>query len=143
MKLVCAIVFALVVTASPEEPVMSAKVVAVKKYDHGHILYWEGLVPIYDRRPVYDLTIAVDGKEYIVRYESNSGYYPEAWKQGNDIQVKRLNGRFKLINGDKEVSAQIVTKDSCVPNPTRNMGVPILPCPSPSHARDSAESSKE
>jgi hypothetical protein len=75
------------------------------------------------------MTIAVDGKEYIVRYESNTGYYPDAWKQGNDIQVKRLKGRFKLINGSEEVSAQIVTKDSCIPLPTKNHGVPLLPCP--------------
>src|SRR5262249_49412190 len=115
MKRVLLLILVVVVCASSEEPVITAKVVSVKKYDHGHILYWEGLIPVFDRRPVYDLTIAVDGKEYTVRYESNNGYYPAAWKQGNDVQVRRLKGRFKLINGDKEVSAQIVTKDSCVP----------------------------
>ena len=121
-------VLAVVVIAWSAEPVIIAKVGAIKKYGHGHILYWEGRVPIYDGRPVYDITLAVEGKEYIVRYESNTGYYPAAWQTGKEIPVKKLKGRFMLMNGDEEISAQVVTKDECIPHPTRNQGAPLLPC---------------
>jgi hypothetical protein len=130
VKWIATLLVSLLLTAQASQTdVLSATVVSVKKYGHGHILYWEGRVPIYDGRPVYDITLAVDGKEYIVRYESNTGYYPAAWEAGKQLQVKKLKGRFMLMNRDEEISAQIVTKDECIPHPTRNQGVPLLPCP--------------
>ena len=74
------------------DDVKTAKVLAVKAYHRGRIAFWEGRVPIYDGYPFYDITLALDQKKYVVRYESMTGYFPSSWKAGNEIQV-RLGAR--------------------------------------------------
>jgi hypothetical protein len=90
------------------EDVKTAKVLAVKAYDRGRIAFWEGRVPIYDGYAFYDITIALDQKKYVVRYESMTGYYPSAWKAGREIKVRLgSKGKMFLLNGDEEVLALI------------------------------------
>jgi hypothetical protein len=115
--------------ASSPQGLQTAKVVAVTKYDRGRIVNWTGRTPIYDDRPLYDITIKVADKPYIVRYEPGKDYYPDVWKVGQDIQIKKQRGRFLLMNGDRAVPANIVSKNNCVPNPGYGMAVPVLPCP--------------
>jgi hypothetical protein len=112
----------------------TAKVLAVKAYDRGRIAFWEGRVPIYDGYPFYDITLALDQKKYVVRYESMTGYYPSSWKAGREIQV-RLGGKGKmfLLNGEEEVLALIYNGhlQDCVPSTGRptNIGAgPQVPC---------------
>jgi hypothetical protein len=89
--------------------VEQARVIAVKNYSRGRIAYWEGRVPIYDDYPFFDISLAVGSKQYVVRYESLTGYYPSAWQQGSEIQVrKQVRGRMILMNGSEEVTADIV-----------------------------------
>lgn len=108
----------IVATSVAEEPSsLKAKVVAVKEYEQGRIAYWEGNVPIYDGRPFYDMTLAVGEKKYLVRYESETGYYPSAWKVGSEIQVKKQRGSFILFNRAEEVRARTVNESDCV-NPS-------------------------
>jgi hypothetical protein len=124
-----AILLALVIgafAASAED--LTAKVVAIKKYDNGRVNFWEGYTPVYDGRPVYDITIQFGEKPYIVRYESGSGYYPAAWAVGSDIRVTKQRGRFLLMNRDEAVPARIVSDHDCIPQPTRNASLPQLPC---------------
>jgi hypothetical protein len=116
------------------EDVKTAKVLAVKAYDRGRIAFWEGRVPIYDGYPFYDITLVLDQKKYVVRYESLTGYYPSKWKAGREIQV-RLGGKGKmfLLNGEEEVLALIYNGhlQDCVPSSGRptNIGAgPQVPC---------------
>jgi hypothetical protein len=89
---------------------------AVKAYSSGRIAFWEHNVPIYDNYPLYDITIRVDGKDHLIRYESLTGYYPVAWKVGQEIQVKPERGQFILMNGDEAVPARTVNPSDCVPS---------------------------
>jgi hypothetical protein len=114
--------------------VRTAEVLAVKAYDRGRIAFWEGRVPIYDGYPFYDITLVLDQKKYVVRYESMTGYYPSSWKAGRHIQV-RLEGKGKmfLLNGEEEVLATIYNGhlQDCVPSSGRptNIGAgPQVPC---------------
>jgi hypothetical protein len=130
MKLVVSLLLLCCVFAFSETPQEStAKVVDIKKYSRGRITYWDKYVPIYDGYPVYDITLNVDNKSYIVRYESVTGYYPAAWAVGNSLQVKKQRGRFLLKKGEEEVPARIVSKDDCLPFPSRYESLPQLPCP--------------
>src|SRR5262249_17360033 len=90
------------------ENLKTARVLAVKKYENGRIARWEGRVPIFDGYPFYDITLSLDDKKYIVRYESMTGYYPSRWQVGNDIKV-RLAGKgiMYLLNGAEEVTVGI------------------------------------
>jgi hypothetical protein len=115
------------------EDVKTAKVVAVKAYDRGRIAFWEGRVPIYDGYPFYDITLALDQKKYVVRYESLTGYYPSKWKAGREIQVRLGKGRIFLFNGEEEVAATIYNGHSqdCVPSSGRPTVIgpgPQVPC---------------
>src|SRR5919201_886827 len=107
---------ALVVAA---DEVKTAKVLSVKTYERGRIAYWEGRAPIYDDYPFYDITLSLDDKKYIVRYESGTGYYPSSWKAGNEIKVRlRGKGKIYLLNGSEEVPAAIMnarTQDCVFP----------------------------
>ena len=116
------------------DDVKTAKVLSVKAYDRGRIAFWEGRVPIYDGYPFYDITLVLDQKKYVARYESMTGYYPSTWKAGRDIQV-RLGGKGKmfLLNGEEEVLATIYNGhlQDCVPSSGRptNIGAgPQVPC---------------
>jgi hypothetical protein len=104
---------------------------AVKAYNSGRIAFWEHNVPIYDNYPLYDITIRVDGKDHLVRYESLTGYYPAAWKVGKEIEVKPERGQFILMNGDEAVPARTVNASDCVPSngpPTVFTVGPQVPC---------------
>ena len=116
------------------DDVRTAKVLAVKAYDRGRIAFWEGRVPIYDGYPFYDITLTLDQKKYVVRYESMTGYYPSSWKASREIKV-RLGGKGKmfLLNGEEEVLALIYNGhlQDCVPSSGRptNIGAgPQVPC---------------
>jgi hypothetical protein len=103
----CSVAFA-------QEGLASAKVVAVTNHEQGRIDHWEGRVPIFDGRPVYDITLNWNNKKYLVRYESLTGYYPRAWETGKVIRVKHERGRFILYRGDEEVPAREVSAQDCV-----------------------------
>lgn len=112
----------------------TATVSAVKAHESGRIAYWEGRVPIYDGYPFYDITLSLGHKEYVVRYESPTGFYPSSWKVGREIQVRmRGKGRMYLINGAEEVLTGIYNAraQDCVP-PTSQSAVrgagPQVPC---------------
>jgi hypothetical protein len=114
--------------------VKTAKVVSVKAYDRGRIAFWEGRVPIYDGYPFYDITLDLDQKKYVVRYESMTGYYPSTWKAGREIQVRLgSKGKMFLLNGEEEVLATIYNGhlQDCVPSsgrPTTMGAGPQVPC---------------
>jgi hypothetical protein len=114
--------------------VKTAKVVAVKAYERGRIAFWEGRVPIYDGYPFYDITLTLDQKKYVVRYESMTGYYPSSWKAGREIKVRLGDkGKMFLLNGEEEVLALIYNGhlQDCVPSSGRptNIGAgPQVPC---------------
>jgi len=134
-RLTIPIVSMLLVTslAFSADDVKTAKVVAVKAYDRGRIAFWEGRVPIYDGYPFYDITLALDQKKYVVRYESMTGYYPSKWKAGREIQVRLGKGRIFLFNGEEEVAATIYNGhlQDCVPSsgrPTVIGAGPQVPC---------------
>jgi hypothetical protein len=105
--------------------VQTAKVLAVKAHESGRIAYWEGRVAIYDGYPFYDIRLSLGQKEYVVRYESLTGFYPSSWKVGSEIQVRmRGKGKMYLINGAEEVLAGIYNAHAqdCVP-PTSESAV--------------------
>ena len=109
----------------------TAKVVAVKDYSSGRIAFYEQNLPIYDGYPVYDITIRADGRDYLVRYESLTGYYPSAWNVGSEIKVKQEHGQFILMNGAEAVKARIVSSSECVPvngPPSVITVLPAIPC---------------
>jgi hypothetical protein len=135
-RLVIPIISMLLVTSLvyAADDVKTAKVLAVKAYHRGRIAFWEGRVPIYDGYPFYDITLALDQKKYVVRYESMTGYFPSSWKAGKEIQV-RFGGKKQmfLLNGDEEVLALIYNGHSqnCVPSsgrPTTLGPGPQVPC---------------
>jgi hypothetical protein len=117
------------VFASTPNELQKAKVVDVKKYDRGRIVDWNTRTPIYEDRPIYDITIQVSGKQYIVRYIPGRDYYPDGWKPGLEVQVKQEKHRFFLMNGDRAVPLNKVSNNDCVPNPGYGTAVPVLPCP--------------
>jgi hypothetical protein len=85
-----------------------AKVVALKKYEQGRIVRWEGRVPVFDDYPFYDITLSLGNRRYVVRYENVTGYYPSSWKVGNEIKVRlEGKGRMYLLNGAEEVPVGI------------------------------------
>jgi hypothetical protein len=114
--------------------IKTAKVLSVKAYHRGRIAFWEGRVPIYDGYPFYDITLDLDQKKYVVRYESMTGYYPSTWKAGREIQVRLgSKGKMFLLNGEEEVLALIYNGhlQDCVPSSGRptNIGAgPQVPC---------------
>jgi len=116
------------------EDLQTAKVLAVKKYDEGRIARWEGRVPVFDGYPFYDITLTLNDKKYIVRYESMSGYYPTRWQPGSEIKVRQQGkGKMYLLNGTEEVEVGIFNKKAqqCVfpnsPPVTLTVG-PQVPC---------------
>ena len=124
----------LIVSVVCADDVQTAKVLAVKAYDHGRIAYWEGRVPIYDGYPFYDITLSLGQKKYVVRYESMTGYYPSAWKVGGEIKVRAPGkGKMYLVNDGQEVLTSIFNAHAadCVfpsgPPSTLTAG-PQVPC---------------
>ena len=122
---------ATLVAASGDDSLQKARVVSIKKYSQGRIVFWEGRTPIFDGNPVYDITLDWKGKNYVVRYESLTGYFPRAWQSGKDIQVKRERGRFLLYRGDEAVPAGEVSPNDCVPaysSVISGSTTPQIPC---------------
>ena len=116
------------------EELRTAKVLAVKNYDRGRIVRWEGKVAIFDDYPFYDITLLLDNKRYIVRYESMTGYYPSRWNVGSEIKVRSAGkGKLYLLNGAEEVEVRIFNNKAqyCVfangPAMTKSPG-PQVPC---------------
>jgi hypothetical protein len=133
MKIIRSLLLAILLlgTCALASEITTAQVISVKKYDRGRIGYWEGNVPIYDDRPVYDITIKVAQKNYTVRYESYSGYYPSAWKVGSEIKIRKERGQFVLLDGEEEVTARTVSPHDCNPSSVRPSGwtsTTELPC---------------
>lgn len=100
--------------AAVGETGQTAKVLSVKKHPQGRIAHWEGRTPVFDGNPVYDITLQWNHKNYVVRYESITGYYPRAWEVGNEIQVKHGRGQFILYRGDEEIPAREISSHDCV-----------------------------
>ena len=109
----------------------TAKVVAIKKHAQGRIVSWSGHSPIFDGYPFYDVTLEWNGKKYVVRYESMTGYYPKAWDAGQNIRVKRERGQFILYKADEATPARVVNPQDCVftsgPPPGISL-TPQVPC---------------
>ena len=86
-------------------------ILAVQPHEEGRAFDWvtRSAIPIYDHYPFFDLTIRSGDKTYVVRYESQTGYYPAAWKPGNTIQLRSGHGRLYLLRYDgEEVPAGIL-----------------------------------
>jgi hypothetical protein len=122
-------VAATLVSASADEGLRKARVVSIKKYSQGRIVFWEGRTPIFDGNPLY-ITLEWQGKKYAVRYESLTGYFPRAWESGKEILVKRERGRFILYRGDEAVAAREVSPNDCLPanSPVSGSTTQQIPC---------------
>jgi hypothetical protein len=128
------VILLLVTSFSSADDPQTARVLAVKAHENGRIAFWEGRTPIYDGYPLYDITLLIGQKKYVVRYESLTGFYPSAWKAGREIQVRiQGKGKIYLINGEEEVLAGIYNAraQDCVlptgPSAVRGAG-PQVPC---------------
>jgi len=123
-------VAATLVSASADEGLRKARVVSIKKYSQGRIVFWEGHTPIFDGNPLYDITLDWQGTKYAVRYESLTGYFPRAWESGKEILVKRERGRFILYRGDEAVPAREVSPNDCLPanSPVSGSTTQQVPC---------------
>ena len=95
----------------------TATIVAIQKHSEGRVFDWvkAGLnpVPLYDNYPYYDMTIQVEKKTVVVRYEAQTDYFPSAWKAGTSITVRLAQGRMYLLRYDGvEVPVSILTRSS-------------------------------
>ena len=95
----------------------TATIVAVQKHSEGRVFDWvrAGLnpIPLYDNYPFYDMTIQVEKKTFVVRYEAQTDYFPSAWKPGSTITVRVVKGRMYLLRYDGgEVPVSILTRSS-------------------------------
>jgi hypothetical protein len=109
----------------------AAKILAIKKHSEGRIVSWSNRSPIFDGYPFYDLTLAWNGKKYVVRYESMTGYFPGAWQIGHEVTLKRERGLFTLYNGQEPVPAREVNSHDCVEVSAPPAGfspMPQVPC---------------
>ena len=85
------------------ENLQTAKVVDVQAHPEGRPFDYvnEGtLVPIYDNYPYYDITLQVGDKKYVVRYDNMGGYFPTAWKAGNEVKVRVDHGKMYILRYD-------------------------------------------
>ena len=107
-------------SASGQETIsglQTGNILSVEKHGEGRAFDWVrgglALIPVYDHYAFYNITIQLSGKNYGVRYETPTGYYPAAWKPGNPIQVRQGHGRLYLLRYDGEqVPASIVHESS-------------------------------
>ena len=95
----------------------TGNILSVEKHEEGRAFDWVrgglALIPVYDHYAFYDITIQWSGNNYVVRYETQTGYYPAAWKPGNPVQVRQGHGRLYLLRYDGEqVPASIVHQSS-------------------------------
>jgi len=113
-----------------DQGVSKAKVVSVKEHEQGRLVGWSGRAPVFDGHPVYDLTLDWQGKKYVVRYESFTGYYPASWAAGQEATVKRERGLFIIFKGQEPVRAREVNPHDCVDAsfPGAGSTTPKVPC---------------
>lgn len=95
----------------------TATIVAVQKHSEGRAFDWvkAGLnpIPLYDNYPFYDMTIRVEKKTFVVRYEAQTDYFPSAWKADSSLTVRLAHGRMYLLRYDGvEVPVSILTRSS-------------------------------
>ena len=95
----------------------TATIMAIQKHPEGRAVDWvkAGLnpIPLYDNYPYYDMTIRVEKKTFVVRYESQTDYFPSAWKAGSSLIVRLARGRMYLLRYDGiEVPVSILTRSS-------------------------------
>ena len=95
----------------------TGNILSVEQHREGRAFDWItgglALIPVYDHYAFYNITIQLSGKNYVVRYETQTGYYPAAWKPGNPIQVRQGHGRLYLLRYDgDQVPASIVHESS-------------------------------
>ena len=95
----------------------AAMIVSVQKHSEGRVFDWvkAGLnpIPLYDNYPYYDITIEVEKKTFVVRYEAQTDYFPSAWKAGSPVTVRLAQGRMYLLRyDDVEVPVAILTRSS-------------------------------
>jgi hypothetical protein len=68
----------------------------------------------------------------VIRYESPTGFYPASWKVGSEIKIRlQGKGRIYLLNGAKEVRAEVVNAraQDCVSSSGPAVGAgPQVPC---------------
>jgi hypothetical protein len=115
------------ITALADQGPQTAKVLAIKKHSQGRIVSWSGHSPIFDGYPFYDVTLDWNGKKYVVRYESMTGYYPKAWDAGQNIRVKRERGQFILYKADEAIPARDVNPQDCVSTSGPPPGISLTP----------------
>ena len=125
--IIVVVVMAASLTVVADQGVQTARVVSIKKHSEGRIVSWSGHSPIFDGYPFYDLTLEWNGKKYVVRYESMTGYYPRAWDVGKEIPVKRERGQFILHQGEDAVPAQEVNPHDCVGTSSPPPGISVTP----------------
>jgi hypothetical protein len=95
----------------------TGNILSVEQHGEGRPFDWVrgglALIPVYDHYAFYDITIQLSGRNYVARYETQTGYYPAAWKPGNPIHVRQGHGRLYLLRYDgEEVPASIVHESS-------------------------------
>jgi hypothetical protein len=126
-RLIIVVLMAAVLSAAADQGSQTAKVVSIKKHAEGRIVSWSGHSPIFDGYPFYDLTLEWNGKSYVVRYESMTGYYPKAWEAGKQILVKHERGQFILSNRDEAIPARVVNANDCVSTSSPPPGLSVTP----------------
>ena len=126
-RLIIVVLMAVGVTAVAEQGPQTARISSVKKHTQGRIVSWSGHSPIFDGYPFYDLTLEWNGKKYVVRYESMTGYYPKAWDVGKEVPVKRERGQFILHQGSEAVPAREVNSHDCVGTSSPPPGISVTP----------------
>jgi len=96
----------------------TGNILCVEMHGEGRAFDWVrgglALIPVYDHYAFYDITIQWRGKNYVVRYETQTGYYPAAWKPGNPIPVRQGHGRLYLLRYDGEEVPASIVHDSLV-----------------------------
>lgn len=125
-KHLCTFLLVALGVASAADGVQTAKIVAIKKHAEGRIVSWQGNLPAFDGYPFYDIILEWNGKNYAVRYESPTGYYPEYWAVGKVIHAQRESGAFRIFRGTEAV---LVNVHDCVQGSIRSPGkLPQVPC---------------
>jgi len=127
---IAAVIATFAILACAEIP-QTAKILAIKKHPEGRIVSWSNRSPIFDGYPFYDLTLAWNGRKYVVRYESMTSYFPRTWQLGHDIAVNHERGLFTLYNGQEAIPAREVNPRDCVEASAPPAGfspMPQVPC---------------
>ena len=75
---------------------LTAKVVNVDAHPEGRPFAYANdgsiFAKLYDDYPYYNITLQVGDKQYIVQYDNMGGYYPSAWRPGNEVKIRKHHG---------------------------------------------------